>query len=84
MPFLPLYFGLLGVADPGDIAIWSGVSLGVTPAITASLAPFWARLGDRYGRKLMTTADDRFQPTRPATGQEVMAAIARIEQLTSR
>jgi MFS family permease len=53
MPFLPLYFGVLGVADPGDIAIWSGVSLGVTPAITASLAPFWARLGDRYGRKLM-------------------------------
>jgi MFS family permease len=53
MPFLPLYFSLLGVADASRIAIWSGVSLGVTPAITASLAPFWARLGDRYGRKLM-------------------------------
>ena len=30
MPFLPLYFGQLGVDDPGDVAIWSGVSLGVT------------------------------------------------------
>ena len=25
--------------------------------------------------------DDRFQPTRPATGAEVVAAVARLEQL---
>jgi DHA1 family multidrug resistance protein-like MFS transporter len=53
MPFLPLYFEELGTHDPGEIAIWSGVSLGVTPAITAMMAPFWARVADRYGRKLM-------------------------------
>jgi len=53
MPFLPLYFTQLGVADPGDVAIWSGVSLGVTPAITAAMAPVWARVADRVGRKLM-------------------------------
>jgi MFS family permease len=53
MPFLPLYFEELGTHDPGAIAIWSGMSLGVTPAITAMLAPFWARIADRYGRKLM-------------------------------
>ena len=53
MPFLPLYFQLLGVHDDGEIAIWSGVSLGVTPALTAMLAPFWGRLADRYGRKIM-------------------------------
>ena len=53
MPFLPLYFGQLGVDDPGDVAIWSGVSLGVTPAITAAMSPFWARIADRVGRKLM-------------------------------
>ena len=53
MPFLPLYLEQLGTHDPGAIAIWSGVSLGITPAITAMMAPFWARIADRYGRKLM-------------------------------
>ena len=53
MPFLPLYFEELGTHDPGAIAVWSGVSLGVTPGITAMMAPFWARVADRYGRKLM-------------------------------
>ncbi len=53
MPFLPLYFQQLGVSDVGQIAMWSGLSLGVTPAITAMLAPFWGRLADRYGRKIM-------------------------------
>jgi MFS family permease len=33
--------------------MWTGVSLGITPALTAILAPAWGRLGDRYGRKIM-------------------------------
>src|SRR5947208_12216363 len=53
MPFLPLYFKLLGVQDVGEIAMWSGLTLGVTPGLTALLAPFWGRLADRYGRKIM-------------------------------
>ena len=53
MPFLPLYFQQLGVSDVGDIALWSGLSLGVTPAVTALMAPFWGRLADRVGRKIM-------------------------------
>ena len=53
MPFLPLFIGQLGVTDVGQVAIWTGVSLGVTPGLTAILAPAWGRLGDRYGRKLM-------------------------------
>jgi DHA1 family multidrug resistance protein-like MFS transporter len=53
MPFLPLYFQQLGVTDIGEVALWSGLSLGVTPALTAMLAPFWGRLADRYGRKIM-------------------------------
>jgi DHA1 family multidrug resistance protein-like MFS transporter len=53
MPFLPLYFQLLGVQDVGELALWSGLSLGVTPALTALLSPFWGRLADRYGRKIM-------------------------------
>jgi len=53
MPFLPLYVAELGVRDVGAVAIWTGVSLGVTPGITALLAPLWGRLADRIGRKLL-------------------------------
>ena len=53
MPFLPLYIKQLGVEDVGEIALWSGLSLGVTPAVTAVLSPFWGRVADRFGRKLM-------------------------------
>jgi len=53
MPFLPVYIHQLGVEDVGDIAALAGLSLGVTPAVTAALSPFWGRLADRYGRKLM-------------------------------
>jgi DHA1 family multidrug resistance protein-like MFS transporter len=53
MPFLPLYLQQLGVTDVGEIALWSGLSLGVTPAVTAVMAPLWGRLADRVGRKIM-------------------------------
>jgi MFS family permease len=53
MPFLPLFIAQLGVTEVGAIALWTGLSLGITPALTAVLAPAWGRLGDRYGRKIM-------------------------------
>ena len=53
MPFLPLYFRELGVTDDRAIAVWSGVSLGITPAMTAALSPLWGRLADRFGLKFM-------------------------------
>lgn len=53
MPFLPLYLEQLGLTDTGEIAIWAGLGLGVTPAVTALMAPVWARVAERYGRKLM-------------------------------
>ena len=53
MPFLPLFIGQLGVTDVGEIAMWTGLSLGITPGLTALLAPAWGRLGDRFGRKIM-------------------------------
>jgi len=53
MPFLPLYFASLGMQDAGEIALWSGVSLGITPGMTALLAPLWGKLADRYGNKLL-------------------------------
>ena len=53
MPFLPLYIQQLGVTDRGEIALWTGVTLGVTPALTALCSPFWGRIADRFGHKLM-------------------------------
>lgn len=53
MPFLPLYLQQLGARDTASIAIWSGLSLGVTPLVTALMTPVWARLAMRTGRKPM-------------------------------
>lgn len=53
MPFLPLYIEQLGVTRAGDIALWSGVTLGVTPALAALCAPLWGRVGDRFGNKIL-------------------------------
>lgn len=53
MPFLPLYINELGVTDVGQIAFWTGLTLGATPAVTAISAPLWGRVGDRFGSKLL-------------------------------
>lgn len=53
MPFLPFYIRELGVTDLADIALWSGLTLGATPAVTAFSAPLWGRVGDRYGSKVL-------------------------------
>ena len=53
MPFIPLYISELGVSDVGEVALWSGLTLGATPAVTAISAPLWGRVGDRYGSKLL-------------------------------
>ena len=52
-PFLPLYVAELGVTDPGRVALWSGALAAVTPAVSGMLGPFFGRLADRFGRKLM-------------------------------
>jgi MFS family permease len=53
MPFLPLYIAELGTTDVREIAMWTGLTLGATPAVTAISAPFWGRVGDRYGSKVL-------------------------------
>ncbi len=53
MPFLPLYIRELGVTDVADIALWTGLTLGATPAVTAISAPLWGRVGDRFGSKVL-------------------------------
>src|SRR4051812_43510876 len=53
MPFLALYIQQLGVTDTGEVALWTGLTLGSTPAITAICAPFWGRVADRFGNKIL-------------------------------
>ena len=53
MPFLALRFLELGVRETRDVALWTGVTLGVTPAVAAACAPLWGRVGDRFGYKLL-------------------------------
>ncbi|MBI1748098.1 MAG: MFS transporter [Acidobacteria bacterium] len=53
MPFLPLYVKQLGISDVAEIALWSGLLFSVTPMLAAALGPFWGKLGDRFGLKVM-------------------------------
>jgi DHA1 family multidrug resistance protein-like MFS transporter len=53
LPFVPFYIQELGVTDPGQLRIWTGV-LSSAPAVSmAVMAPVWGILADRFGRKLM-------------------------------
>src|SRR5687767_8522884 len=53
MPFLSRYIQELGVTDTGEVALWAGITLGITPGIVALCAPLWGRVGDRFGNKLL-------------------------------
>ena len=53
MPFLALHFQALGETDVGRVAVWTGVTLGVTPLVAALCAPLWGRVGDRFGNKIL-------------------------------
>jgi MFS transporter, DHA1 family, multidrug resistance protein len=53
MPFLALYIQELGVTDTGEVVLWTGITLGVTPAISALCSPLWGRVGDRFGNKFL-------------------------------
>ena len=53
MPFLPLYVAQLGVESRAAVAVWSGLILGVSPLITSFVGPFWGKLADRYGLRIM-------------------------------
>lgn len=53
LPFVPLYIQMLGVKSQAATAVWAGVVLGVTPLTASVAAPFWGRVADRFGLKLM-------------------------------
>lgn len=51
--FLPLYVPELGVASTQQAELWGGVLMGITPGFAALFGPYWGRLADRHGRKIM-------------------------------
>lgn len=53
MPFLALYIQELGITGTADVALWTGLTIGVTPALSALCAPFWGRVADRFGNKIL-------------------------------
>lgn len=52
-PFLPLYIRELGVGDPKEAALWAGLVMGTSLAISCAMTPVWAALADRFGGKLI-------------------------------
>ncbi|MFN8008551.1 MAG: MFS transporter [Terriglobia bacterium] len=53
LPFVPLYIQMLGVASPSRAAVWAGLVLGISPLMAALIGPFWGKLADRVGLKIM-------------------------------
>jgi MFS family permease len=49
MPLLPNFLGKLGVGSTSHVATWTGVLMGISPAIAAAAGPWWGRIGDRTG-----------------------------------
>lgn len=52
-PFLPLFFGDLGVTSENGQALWTGLMLASGAASMALTSPMWGAMADRRGRKLM-------------------------------
>lgn len=53
IPFLPLYIRDLGVTDPQQAKLWSGIVFSGPYYLAILFSPLWGSLGDKYGRKLM-------------------------------
>lgn len=51
-PFLPLFLKDLGVTS--DLPFWSGLLFTLQFSASALMGPFWGKMADKYGRKLMT------------------------------
>jgi DHA1 family multidrug resistance protein-like MFS transporter len=52
MPFLPFFVSSLGIKGR-EVAIYSGITLSVAPLLAALLGPFWGKMADRFGMKIM-------------------------------
>ncbi|MGR8826116.1 multidrug efflux MFS transporter [Leuconostoc citreum] len=53
MPFLSLYIDTLGHFNKNALSLYSGAVFAISFLVTAVVSPFWGKLADRKGRKLM-------------------------------
>ena len=54
MPFLPLYVDTLGHFTHQELNFWSGLIFSSVFIVSAIVSPWWGKLADKKGRKLMT------------------------------
>jgi len=53
LPFFPVFLRDMGLANEGEIAVWSGVIVGAAPLMAALMSGFWGAIGDHVGRRAM-------------------------------
>jgi len=53
MPFMSLYIDTLGNYSTAQLNFWSGLTFSSTFLVTTLISPWWGRLADQKGRKLM-------------------------------
>lgn len=53
VPFLTFFVEDLGVTDPAERNLWTGLLFGAAPIAAALMGPIWGGIGDRFGRKTM-------------------------------
>lgn len=53
MPFMSLYIDTLGDFSPHALNLWSGLAFSATFLVTTIISPWWGRLADQKGRKIM-------------------------------
>ena len=53
MPFMSLYIDTLGNYSTSQLNFWSGLTFSSTFLVTTLISPWWGKLADQKGRKLM-------------------------------
>ncbi|MHB1134112.1 MAG: MFS transporter [Chloroflexota bacterium] len=52
-PLLPLLLAEMLGGSEAEALAWAGVAFGITPLLSAIVAPFWTRLSERFGHRTM-------------------------------
>jgi MFS family permease len=61
--FAPFYLQDLGVTDPSNLRLWSGLFASAAGLSMALVTPFWGYLADRVGKKPMTLRASLEEPS---------------------
>jgi tetratricopeptide (TPR) repeat protein len=74
--------GLATVDRPADLARWNAADTAFTDLPSSHLV--YRAASAAVAARALEARDGRFEPTRPVTGPELLAAIARIDELANR